>query len=263
MDQVQHGQPLEATVGLAFLPKKLPRVLTPELRSLAAAAGLRLLALDPHRPLDEQAATATTNATTAAPGGRLSSETAPIDIILHKLHADSVWEAHVERYVALYPWVCLLDPPTAIHATEDRALMLAAIPPSGLLLHVPPALAAPQEPACGARQQQQQQQQTERQRPRLGSQAAAVEMLTAAAGRGGSYGGGSDVAGWEDGDGGGGGDKAVTTADANAAAAAAAAAGWGSRRGRLVLVRAPAQAVVRSRGELRALLAAGEQGADG
>ncbi|GLI67971.1 hypothetical protein VaNZ11_012306 [Volvox africanus] len=131
---LQHQQSSAVrTVGLAFLPKKLPRVLTLETRDLAVAAGLQLVVLEPHRPLHEQQA--------ALPGPAAccrSGATGPtFDIILHKLHADPVWEAHLEQYVASHPGVRVLDSPNAIQNTEDRAVMLAAIPPAGLLLRLP------------------------------------------------------------------------------------------------------------------------------
>ncbi|GIL92662.1 hypothetical protein Vretimale_19462 [Volvox reticuliferus] len=139
------------TVGLAFLPKKLPRVLTPKMRDLAVAAGLWLVALEPHLPLHEQQAappgSGQQSGTSTESAACLSNgATGPtFDIILHKLHADPVWEAHLEQYVASHPGVRVLDSPNAIHNTEDRTAMLAAIPPTGLLLRLP-------EPSPGTQQ---------------------------------------------------------------------------------------------------------------
>ncbi|GFR48828.1 hypothetical protein Agub_g10781 [Astrephomene gubernaculifera] len=140
-------------VGLAFLPKKLPRVLTPQLRVLAESKGLRLVALDPHVPLEEQEPGGQrAKGALLAPGEPRDGRREAFDVIVHKLHADPVWEAHLARYIAAHPHVRQLDPPAAIHATEDRAVMLAGIPPGGLQLKLrlpqpqPQPLAQPQPP---------------------------------------------------------------------------------------------------------------------
>ncbi|KAG2453778.1 hypothetical protein HYH02_001988 [Chlamydomonas schloesseri] len=162
-----------AIVGMCFLPKKLPRVLTPQLRQLAATAGLQLVALEPHAghglgfqlPRTTAPRADSTGSAAAPPsrvvtaaaaveqaqGGRSLTSTSefnrPLDVIVHKLHRDEVWEAALAAYAAAHPTTVVLDPPAAIHATEDRAVMLAAaVPAAGLTLRVPLRLQASQVP---------------------------------------------------------------------------------------------------------------------
>ncbi|KAG2501672.1 hypothetical protein HYH03_000175 [Edaphochlamys debaryana] len=256
------GQPprsLRAVVALAFLSKKMPRVITPAMTALAEAAGLTLVAVDPHRPLEGQAPAAGHDQAAQAEPGQVSAavgsgpsagegprrETAstgpglssgpgpavperqeapravprapPFDLVLHKLHSDPVWHAHLTAYLQRYPQAQALDPLDAIAATDDRALMLASIPLEGVSLEAGPE----QEPESG---------------PGLRKRRRSCDAEEAAAGPG--------VGCRGEGDAGGG---------------AGAREGVRGGRGERVLLRAPAQAVVGSREELQRLVEAGAQ----
>ncbi|EFJ49575.1 hypothetical protein VOLCADRAFT_89931 [Volvox carteri f. nagariensis] len=258
----QHAS-LPVAVGLAFLHRKLLRILTPELRGLASSAGLQLVALDPHQPLDQQASllaaaplptttsshaanTASTSTCTSAMRG--GAECAPFVIVLHKLHADPVWEAHLAQYVARHPHVRVLDPPAAIHNTEDRALMLAAIPPGGLLLRLP-ATATPtsQSPTGPSPQNPIPCMDTDADRPGPRSGSCSGSGSHFEIGFGSAARDGDGVRMVDSGCGGGGSDSSSSSSG-----------GCGNSRCEVVVVRAPEQVVVHSCTQLRALAAGGE-----
>jgi inositol-1,3,4-trisphosphate 5/6-kinase/inositol-tetrakisphosphate 1-kinase len=93
------------TIGYALQPKKLDTLMRPSLVALAAERGMRLVAVDPSRPLADQG---------------------PFDLIVHKLY-DQPWRAQLEAFSALHPTVPVVDPPAAVARLLDRASMLSVV----------------------------------------------------------------------------------------------------------------------------------------
>uniref|UniRef100_A0ACD5ZKQ5 Uncharacterized protein n=1 Tax=Avena sativa TaxID=4498 RepID=A0ACD5ZKQ5_AVESA len=93
------------TIGYALQPKKISTVISPSLVALAAERRMRLVAVDPSRPLADQG---------------------PFDLLIHKLY-DQRWRAQLEAFSALHPSVPVVDPPAAIARLLDRASMLGVV----------------------------------------------------------------------------------------------------------------------------------------
>ncbi|KAK1604444.1 hypothetical protein QYE76_028117 [Lolium multiflorum] len=93
------------TIGYALQPKKVDTVIRPSLVALAAERGMRLVAVDPSRPLADQG---------------------PFHLLIHKLY-DQQWRAQLEAFSALHPSVPVVDPPAAVARLLDRASMLDVV----------------------------------------------------------------------------------------------------------------------------------------
>uniref|UniRef100_M8CD92 Inositol-tetrakisphosphate 1-kinase 1 n=1 Tax=Aegilops tauschii TaxID=37682 RepID=M8CD92_AEGTA len=93
------------TIGYAMQPDKLDTVIQPSLVALAAERGMRLVAVDPSRPLVDQG---------------------PFHLLIHKLYDES-WRAQLEAFSAVHPTVPVVDPPAAIRRLLDRGSMLDVV----------------------------------------------------------------------------------------------------------------------------------------
>ncbi|XP_037462225.1 inositol-tetrakisphosphate 1-kinase 4-like [Triticum dicoccoides] len=93
------------TIGYAMQPDKLDTVIQPSLVALAAERGMRLVAVDPSRPLVDQG---------------------PFHLLIHKLY-DEAWRAQLEAFSAAHPAVPVVDPPAAIGRLLDRGSMLDVV----------------------------------------------------------------------------------------------------------------------------------------
>lgn len=93
-----------------------------------------------------------------------------------------VWESHLASYGARRPHLVVLDPPAAVHRTEDREAMLQVVPQRGLRVRVP-VQRQPQEQQQSEQQQQdgqQEQQQQEQAQRQAAREAPAREVWVCA-----------------------------------------------------------------------------------